>query len=144
MIQSFLNKAAAQPRAVFLMDGLGAALTAFLSGVVLVRFEELFGMPQRVLLALTAIACGFAVYSFTCAALNITRWQPFMRLIALLNTLFCCLTAALVVYYFQQLTALGVAYFVQEWLVVGAVVWVELATVSQSEKHQNMMKSTKI
>lgn len=132
MIQSLLDKAAAHPRIMFLIDGCGAVLTAFLSGVVLVRFEEFFGMPKNVLFILTAIACFFAVYSFTCAALNVVRWQPFMRIIALANTLFCCLTVGLVVYFYAQLTAFGIAYFVQEWFVVGVVVWAELRIIAQS------------
>ncbi len=54
-----------------------------------------------------------------------------MRVIALANTLFCCLTAGLVVYFYAQLTALGVAYFVQEWFVVGVVVWAELGAAAR-------------
>jgi hypothetical protein len=70
MTQSLLNKAAANPRFMFLIDGFGAVLTAFLSGVVLVRFEEFFGMPSNIMSILAIIACAFAAYSFTCAALN--------------------------------------------------------------------------
>ncbi len=89
-------------------------------------------MPKNILYILTAIACFFAIYSFTCAALEVTRWQTLMRVIALANTLFCCLTAGLVVYFYAQLTAFGVAYFVQEWFVVGIVVWAELRTIARS------------
>ncbi len=56
MIQSLLGKAVANPRFMFLIDGFGTVLTAFLSDVVLVRFEELFGMPSNVMSILAIIA----------------------------------------------------------------------------------------
>ena len=41
-----LDKLSSSPKKIFLLDGLGAALSAFFLGVILVRFETFFGMQD--------------------------------------------------------------------------------------------------
>ncbi|MCO6480779.1 MAG: hypothetical protein J5I94_29325 [Phaeodactylibacter sp.] len=114
------------PRKLFLIDGLGALLSAFLLGVVLVRWEPVFGMPSKVLYPLAAIACVFAVYSLSCYFFLSRNRRPFLRAIAVANLLYCGLTLGLVVYCYPQLTVLGVAYFLVEIGVVLILVVTEL------------------
>ncbi|MCO6487363.1 MAG: hypothetical protein J5I98_03045 [Phaeodactylibacter sp.] len=114
------------PRKLFLIDGLGALLSAFLLGVVLVWWEPVFGMPPKVLYPLAAIAGVFAVYSLSCCFFLTQNRRPFLRGIAVANLLYCCLTLGLVFYFYPQLTALGVAYFLVEITVVLILAGVEL------------------
>ncbi len=126
--------AALSPQQLFLIDGLGALLSAFLLGVVMVRWEPVFGMPPKVLYPLAAIAGVFALYSLSChffltqkgafAAQRLASKQA-LRGIAVANLLYCGLTLGLVVYYYPQLTVLGVAYFLLESFVVLNLVVVE-------------------
>lgn len=118
-----------QPRYVFLLDGLGALFSALLLVILIAPLENIFGMPPSIAYNLSYPAFGFMVYSLGCFFLNPKSWKPFMRLIALANLLYCCLTFTLVVIDFSLLTKLGVAYFLGEIGIVFAVIGIELWTV---------------
>jgi hypothetical protein len=118
-------KLAANPRAVFLADGLGALLSTLMLGL-LALWEPFFGMPQAILYRLMPVAGAFALYSLGCAAAGPRRWRPFLRGIAVANLLYCCATLALVAYHLEKLTPLGLAYFLSEKAVVVALAIFEL------------------
>ena len=114
------------PRQLFLIDGLGAMLTAFLTGIVLVYFESFFGMPKSILVPLALVACGFAIYSLTCYFLKPKNWQFYLKNIAIANLLYCCVTAACLVFYYSQLSIFGWLYFIGEILIVVSLAMFEL------------------
>jgi len=121
------------PKQLFLIDGLGALLTAIMLGLVLANFVPLFGMPKSILYPLSLIACVFAVYSLSCHFRFPANWQPYLKAIAAANLLYCCLTLGLVllmVYSFQKLTMLGVIYFLVEIVIVVGLAVVELRVAS--------------
>jgi len=130
-LQQVLNKI--NPKNLFLIDGFGALLSAFSLGIVLVKFEEIVGMPQRVLYILALMACIFAVYSFSCYLRVNKNWRPFLKAIAFANLLYCCLTIGLVLYFYQSLTALGILYFVLEIIVILLLVSIELKMASSAK-----------
>jgi hypothetical protein len=49
------------PKKLFLIDGLGALLSAILLGVVLVQLEYLFGIPKSTLYFLASLPCLFTI-----------------------------------------------------------------------------------
>ncbi len=122
------------PKRLFLADGLGGMLSALLLGVVLMRFQTTFGMPQEVLYFLACLACMYAVFSLLSYWRIKTNWRPYMRGIAIANLLYCCLTIGLVIYHHQNLTKLGVTYFLLEVAVILGLVIMELKTVSTFDK----------
>ncbi len=126
-----LNKITSTPKLVFLLDCLGALLSAFLLGVVLTSFEPIFGMPRQVLSGLAALAGLFAFYSFWNYRWFKENWRPYLRGIAIVNLLYCCLTAALVIYFRQELTRWGLLYFLLEMVVVLVLVVVEFWTAAK-------------
>lgn len=112
-------------------DGLGAVLTAFMLGFVLVKLEYIFGMPKNALYFLSVIACIFAAYSFFCFLIIRENWQPFLKIIAFANLLYCIVSLSFVLYFFQKLTTLGILYFLIE---IGIIIFsaiFELKTISQ-------------
>jgi hypothetical protein len=116
------------PKTLFIIDGLGALVSAFLLGVVLVQFKSLFGMPKETLYLLAFLPCLFALYDLFCY-LKVTKNELlFLKGIALANLLYCCLSIGLVSYHYNQLTNLGIAYFVLELLVVLVLVSIQLKT----------------
>ncbi|MGB1207078.1 MAG: hypothetical protein ACPG5B_15640 [Chitinophagales bacterium] len=125
--QQLLKKLHSNPKHIFLIDGLGALISAFSLGIVLVIFKNYFGMPQNVLHVLAAIACIFAIYSFSCALRMPKIWQLFLKLIAMANFIYCCVTIALLYYFYQKLTILGLIYFVLEIIVIFVLVKIEFA-----------------
>ncbi len=106
------------PEFIFLADGLGAALTATMLGVVLPAFVAFFGMPTTVLYPLAGVAACYTIYSLSCHFLKPHRWQLFLRGIASLNLIYCFASLALMVIFWDSLTAWGVAYFASEKLIL--------------------------
>lgn len=117
---------------IFLIDSIGAFLSAFFLGVVLVHFQEYIGMPRDVLVFLALLALGFCLYSLVCHFFVKDKWRPFLRNIAVVNTLYCLLTLGLIIYFFQSLTLLGLIYFMGEITVITALVFQEFRLISRT------------
>lgn len=117
-LQQMLLRSIPSAKRLFLIDGLGALLSAFFLGIVLVSLNEAIGMPVNVLYLLAFLACTFSVYSLVCARCTPENWRPFLMAIAIVNLLYCCLTVSLVVFYYQELTILGLLYFTFEILII--------------------------
>tara|TARA_R110002096_G_scaffold77896_12_gene183525 strand:- start:24312 stop:24746 length:435 start_codon:yes stop_codon:yes gene_type:complete len=122
--------AAMRPHQVFLVDGLGALVSTLLLGIMMVRFESIFGMPASVLYALAAIAAGFSLYSILCWVIEPANWRPWLRGIASANLLYCCLTVGLVITRQDDLSLLGTSYFAGEIAVVVVLALFELRVAS--------------
>jgi hypothetical protein len=120
------------PQRLFLIDSIGAMLSAALLGGLLANFETYFGMPRPQLYILALIAVVFAMYSLTCFFAVKANWRPYLTAIAIANLAYCGLTIALMAYFSLSLTSLGIAYFVGEMVVVGCLVSLELRTVFSS------------
>ncbi|MDP4709713.1 MAG: hypothetical protein NWS63_00825, partial [Saprospiraceae bacterium] len=95
-------------------------------GLVLTRWEPVFGMPTRVLYVLAAIACVFAFYSFLCFLRKPKNWRPYLKMIAVANLMYACLTLGLVIFLYSQLSIFGLAYFGLELVVVVLLAITEL------------------
>jgi hypothetical protein len=129
-----LPKITFTPKHIFLLDSLGALLSAFLLGVALPSFQPIFGMPHKVLYGLAALACLFAIYSSWNYIWFRENWRPYLRAVAIMNLLYCGLTAALVVYFRQELTKWGLLYFLLEMLVIIVLVVIEFQALAR--KHE--------
>ncbi len=117
------------PKKLFLIDSLGALVTAILIGVGLRNYTDIFGMPVKALNALSGIAVVFFIYSTSCYFFVGKNWRTYLKLIASANLLYCCLSIAYVIYFYSSLTILGLIYFIGEVVIVGGLAWVELKTV---------------
>jgi hypothetical protein len=119
------------PRTLFAIDGVGALFSAFLLGVVLIQFEETFGMPRKALYVLATLPVGFALYDLFCYRFLKRNPKPFLRAIAIANLLYCCLSIGFVVHHFSQLTIWGLLYFGSELLIVLVLAVIELKVASR-------------
>jgi hypothetical protein len=97
-----------------------------LSGVILVKFQSFSGMPEKVLYALSFIACVYALYSFCCYFLKVNHWRFFLCIVILANTLYCLLIIGLIIYFYAALTPLGLIYFLLESGVICLLIFVEI------------------
>ncbi|GAB2624550.1 hypothetical protein GCM10027035_20170 [Emticicia sediminis] len=127
-----LDRLTLNPKKLFLIDGLGALLTAFLVGIVLRMFEDAFGIPQKHLCVLSILACIFAVYSMSCYFFVGKNWRIYLKIIAVANLMYCLLTAVFVMLLYQQITILGIIYFIGEILIILGLVYVELSVFSKN------------
>ncbi|MGC4233772.1 MAG: hypothetical protein QM594_12415 [Niabella sp.] len=125
MVSKAINYLVSKPKMLFLIDSLGAMLTAFLLFAVLRNFNEYFGMPVVILTYLSVIAMLFCVYSATCFFFLKKDWPLFIRAIGYANLLYCILTAGLLMRHYSILTVPGITYFVVEIVVVCLLVYIE-------------------
>lgn len=117
---------------MFFIDSLGALLSALLLGIVLVRFDDVFGMPVRVLYPLAAIALAFCLYSLACYLLVRKKAKPYLQLIAVLNLLYCLLTIILLYYHHSMLSVLGYLYFIGEIIIITVLAYIELSVAGKA------------
>jgi len=111
---------------LFLLDGFGAILSAILLGIVLVKLEEYFGIPKTTLYILAALPCFFAIYDFYCYFKIEKNLDKFLKGIAIVNLLYCCLSLGFAFHHYQEITYLGWAYIIVEIIIVVAIAIIEL------------------
>jgi FtsH-binding integral membrane protein len=114
------------PRQLFLLDALGALLSAALLAGIVATWESVFGLPSRIPYALAAVAVCFAAYSFACWLRVRDGWRPWLLGIALANATYGVVTLAIIARHWSQLTRAGVAYFVLELVVLVVLIRWEL------------------
>lgn len=130
-IRSLINQLTSKPKQLFLIDGLGAFLTALFLQIILEKFQERFGMPLTVLNFLFAVACVYTVYSFYCYLFILSKWHLYLKVITIANIIYCCVTIISVFYFFQNLTMLGLIYFLLEIIVISSLILLELTVLSK-------------
>lgn len=129
-IQSILDQFISNPRKLFLIDGLGALLSAFLLGFVLVSLEPIFGIPASALYILAIIPIFFALYDGYCYFSLKANLSTFLKGIAILNLSYCVLSLGFAFYHSESLTVLGWTYIILEILIVVTLAIIELKTAS--------------
>lgn len=106
------------PKKLFLIDGIGAILSAFLLGIVLVKLERFFEIPASTLYLLAVLPICFALYDGYCYRKGNDKIAQSLKTIAVMNLLYCCLSFGFMVYHFEILTNLGCVYLLIEILIV--------------------------
>ena len=139
-IEQLIAKAELNPGKLFLIDGFGAIISAFLLGVVLVKFEEKIGVPVSVLYLLATIPLFFAAYDFYCCRKKQQKSGVLLKGIALLNLAYCCLSLGLLFYHFDTTTNLGCIYFIIEIAIVMFLVIIEFRVGNKIIKTSTQQK----
>ena len=121
-----LTKIQSNPKKLFLIDGAGALLSAFLLGVVLVRFESIFGIPSSTLYFLAALPVLFAAYDLYAYRTKNAKFAQLLKGIALINVMYCCLSIGFACYHTETITLFGWAYIIGEVLIVISLAILEL------------------
>jgi hypothetical protein len=119
------------PRNIFLLDAIGACVSAISLGVILPLLHAWIGMPLHVLYGLCACAVFFALYSFSRYAWADYQNGLWLKIVIALNLTYCLVSAFFLWLYWPQLKTLGTLYFVSEKLVVLGVVGLEWKTLKQ-------------
>jgi len=129
-ISGLLSK---KPRNIFLMDGIGAFLSFILLLLLIARFENIFGLPKHIALALSYPIILFMVYSISCYLINIKKWKPFLLVITVANFLYCCTTAVIMINYFHLLSPWGIAYFMGEIIIILFLIIIEVLVIKKNK-----------
>ncbi len=129
-IQFLLDTFRKEPKLIFLVDGVGASVSAFFLVVMLSVFNESIGLSLPILFVLGGLALLFAAYSLTCFYTSAPH-RPYLLLIIIANTLYSIFTLTLVFFY-SSLTTLGIVYFILELLIVSTLIYVEIMVFRKS------------
>ena len=120
-----IEKLVVNPKKLFVIDGVGALLSAFLLGVVLVWLEKYIGIPSSTLFFLACLPVFFAVYDYYCYKKEREKLGRLLQLIGILNVLYCFLSMGFAVYHYQTITNLGWIYISIEILIILALAVLE-------------------
>jgi len=134
IFRNVIDRLAKEPRKLFLIDCLGAFLTAFLLFAVLRAYHEFVGVAIGTLTLLAGIAAVFCIYSACCFLFLKGNWGPFIQAISIANLLYCIVTLGLVFIPGSEISLAGKIYFLGEILVVCGLVYVELAVAKAIKK----------
>ena len=115
------------------IDGLGAMLSTFLLGYVLVELKKQIGMPVDILHILAGVAFLFMIYSFFSYLSKPKKDWLYLRIIALLNIGYCLATLCLIILFYDVLTLIGLIYFVCEILIIFGLAVLELKVAAASK-----------
>ena len=124
------------PQNLFLLDGIGAILSAALLGVVLVKLEEFFGIPKQTLYFLASFPVLFALYDFYHFAQKGAANAIFLKGIAVANIAYCLLSLGVTFYHHSTLTLFGCLYVLGEVMIVIALAMLEYSVAQKLESEK--------
>ena len=114
IIRAFQSK----PKILLLTDALGALLSAFLLGFVLVRLQKLFGIPETILYILAYIPCFFAAFDLFSMTRANEHLGNYLKIIGGLNLFYCIISLGLVIAHSNSIEYLGWVYIISELIIV--------------------------
>jgi hypothetical protein len=135
-VKNIIKQLTDKPNVLFLMDSLGALLTAFSLFVILRNFNEYIGMPKTILSYLALIAICFCIYSAACFFFVKKHWALFIRGVSISNLLYCTLTIGLVIVNSPFITVMGLSYFLAEIAIICSLVYIELKVASAIKQNR--------
>ncbi|WP_375563145.1 hypothetical protein ACE193_11620 [Bernardetia sp. OM2101] len=136
-IQKTVENLKANPKVIFLIDGIGALVTSFSLFGIGFWLSNYFGMPKSILYILSSIVAFYAVYSISCYFFLFDKlgkdknWQSFLKGIIAANSLYCIVMPFLMLFHYEDLTVLGMSYFIFEIIVILVLVVFEIKLVSK-------------
>lgn len=131
-LKTIIGKISKKPRNVFLIDAYGAFLTTFFMGIfILFKSQLQVGMPSKYLFILAFMAAIFCVYSFLCSYFVPDKWQLFLKIIVLSNSLYCFLIFGILLFFYNQLSVLELIYFSGELLILIFLILFELKVMRE-------------
>ena len=109
-----LDKLSNNAKVVFLIDAIGALLSALFIFIILNYFENQIGLPAKTLIFLIIIAIVLSIFSFCCYLFQNNNLKQNLKVISRANILYCILTIFTLFAYRQVITKLGLLYFIFE------------------------------
>ena len=103
---------------IFIIDAVGALLSALLLGLVLPALNSWVGMPLPTLYFLAGLPIFFGLYDVACVYFVHHQQAIWIRIILFLNSAYCVLTLGLMYIHYEQLHVLGLVYFIIEQIVL--------------------------
>ena len=110
---------------ILLLDSLGALLTA-INLFVIPLFEIYTGVPRDIALILVPLPILYSIFSFLSYKFGNHNWRSLLKMIAIANLIYCCLTMYVTWINFDTFKILGIIYFIVEILIIVVLATLEL------------------
>lgn len=117
MTNKLIEGLIADPRKIFIFDGFGAVVTAFMLGIVLVKFEFFFGIPSSTLYLLAVIPIFYMIYDAYAYQKSDNQIGSYLKGIATLNLMYCVVSLGFA-FYHEELTIWGWIYVIGEIIII--------------------------
>lgn len=135
IFQQLVDRISLNPKRLFWVDAFGAILSAFLLGVVLVKLESVFGIPAKTLYFLAFLPAVFVLYDFYCLIRVKENIGLFLKGIAYINLVYCCISFGLAFYHYKKITYMGWSYVLLEICILIALASLEFRTAELTSKN---------
>ena len=123
LLQYFFN----QPKKLFLLDAIGAFLTATFIGVIMRNNLGTFGLPTQEAVVMTFIAYSFFCFSGICYLFVKNKQYKYIFIIATANSLYVLLSFFIFFNHFKDLTPFGIMYLLSEMATIILLVTLEFS-----------------
>jgi hypothetical protein len=118
---------------IFLLDGIGATLSAVLTGLILPMFSDFLGIPTLIFYCLAIFPVIYCLYSYSCYFF-VKRIKPQMLIAIIWANLCYCLISSAVMLFLKDITIWGRLLLFSEVLVVIAVIALEIKVYRTGSK----------
>ena len=118
-----------------MLDGMGATLTALVTGLLLATETVPTGIPTWILVAMTLVATSFAGFDFLALSYASGRTWP-LGAIGVLNIFYCVTATIVCLSHWSDLSMLGMVYFGMETLVMIPLATAEIITATKLWKDE--------
>ncbi len=115
---------------IFLLDGIGAILSACFTGLILVRYSLFLGINVSLLQSLAMLPAAYALYSLSCYFF-VPKIRPWMLITIISANLFYCLISAALILFRERITSLGKTFLTAEIVIILLVVYVEIKVLKR-------------
>jgi hypothetical protein len=105
-------------RIVFLVDGIGAFLSASVLLILLIFFQKETGIPPALLKTLIVIAVIYFCFAMFCYFVIQEAAAKMLKVLIVLNLLYCAANPAIVFFFWNELTLIGKLYLLFESMVL--------------------------
>lgn len=110
---------------ILLLDSFGALLTA-INLLIVPLFEKYTGVPRDISLLLVPLPFLYSIFSFFSYKFGNHNWRSLLKMIAIGNLFYCCLTMYVTWINFDTFKILGIIYFIVEILIIIVLSSIEL------------------
>lgn len=126
-----VERFAKTPNKLFMLDGIGAVVSALFLGMILPNTENIFGFPKSVLYLLSGFPICFAFYDLFAYYLLNDKYHLFLRFIASANIAYCIISIGVAFNHQDKILIPGWLYLIGEIIIVTLLVSIELKTAKK-------------
>lgn len=132
---SWISKLSNNPKRLFKVDGIGAALSCA-SFIILSSISvDYLGIPKNILLALGGIAFLFCVTDILFWYIDAFVDKLGLTIMVIFNVFYCLLTLALLLVISKSITPLGLVYIITETTLIVFLILIEVKTILRIQKN---------